>query len=121
MAFAVPFSKAAAVPFSRQLWCLCQGSCGAFFKAVGKALRNYEVDLRLSRSNLSCCRAPVGFEPTKAAGKHTSLGRHSQEHATTLARLQHTQKRENRTGRIKGQLRTLEESGKTERVTLQTT
>lgn len=61
-----------------------------------------EVDLRLSHSNLSCCRAPVGFEPTKAAGKHTSLGRHSQEHATTLARLQHTQKKRKQDRKDKG-------------------
>ena len=108
---------------ARQLLCLFQGSCGAFFKAVVVALITYlrsrKSHLRLGHPNPSCCRALVGFE-LKRLQSHTSFGMRSQEHAATLARLQRAKKRK-QDRKDKGTAGEVEESGKTGRVTLQTT
>ena len=61
----------------------------------------------------------MGFEQKMAAVTHKSC--HAQSRTChNLCKPAAHKKRENRTGRIKGQLRTVEESGKTERITLQT-
>ena len=107
------FFKAAAVPFSRQLLCLFQGSCCAFFKAAVETLFHLplfkEVRIVIATQNLVV--EPRWALNQKAAVTHTSLAMPCPEHVTTLARLQHKTTEETRTGRIKG---TAEDQWKTQ-------
>ena len=109
----LPFFKAAAVPFSRQLLCLFQGSCCAFFKAVVETLFHLPLfkGVRIVIATQNLVVEPRWALNQKAAVTHTSLAMPCPEHVTTLARLQHKTTEGTRTGRIKG---TAEDQWKTQ-------